>query len=80
MTEHISAAPLGLFIDPLAKKTFHGRSVPPHPHPHFGISTLTTLLEGGISCGNTIGNFGELSAGYVSTNPAAAQPRHQACS
>jgi redox-sensitive bicupin YhaK (pirin superfamily) len=52
-----------VFLDLFEVDRFQGPGFAPHPHS--GIATLTTLLEGSMSYADTTGKAGSLSAGSV---------------
>ena len=52
-----------VFLDLFEMGNVKGRGFAPHPHS--GIATLTTFLEGSMSYGDTTGKTGSLSTGAV---------------
>lgn len=52
-----------IFLDLFEVDTFQGRGFAPHPHS--GIATLTTFLEGRMTYADTTGKSGALSTGSV---------------
>jgi redox-sensitive bicupin YhaK (pirin superfamily) len=52
-----------VFLDLFEAPQFHGRGFAPHPHS--GIATLTTLLEGSTTYADSTGEAGLLSSGAV---------------
>jgi redox-sensitive bicupin YhaK (pirin superfamily) len=63
-----------VFLDLFEVGNFEGRGFAPHPHS--GIATLTTFLEGSMSYGDTTGKTGSLSAGSVEWMRARAGVWH----
>ena len=69
ITRLISPGDLGqivkpfVFIDLFEVERFEGRGFAPHPHS--GIATLTTFLEGSMSYADSTGKSGSLSTGAV---------------
>jgi redox-sensitive bicupin YhaK (pirin superfamily) len=63
-----------VFLDLFEVEQFPGRGFAPHPHS--GIATLTTFLEGGMTYADTTGKAGSLSAGSVEWMRAGAGVWH----
>jgi redox-sensitive bicupin YhaK (pirin superfamily) len=63
-----------VFLDLFEMGNVKGRGFAPHPHS--GIATLTTFLEGSMSYGDTTGKTGSLSAGSVEWMRAGAGVWH----
>ncbi|MBV9829154.1 MAG: pirin family protein [Alphaproteobacteria bacterium] len=63
-----------IFLDLFEVDRFHGQGFPPHPHS--GIATLTTFLEGSMRYADSTGKTGSLSAGSVEWLRAGAGVWH----
>lgn len=63
-----------IFLDLFEVGSFHGPGFPPHPHS--GIATLTTFLDGRMSYADSTGKSGELTTGAVEWMRAGAGVWH----